>query len=355
MQRLPGLDLLRALAISWVIFFHAGTLGLGWAGGDFSGFGWMGVDLFFVLSGFLIGTQWLEALRTGQQSPFRTFYQRRAYRILPAYLLIVASYFAFPALREKPAIQPLWQFLTFTENLLIDFSSGKAFSHVWSLCVEEHFYLLFPLLSVALLQRPSARKTVVTLLGLVLAGMAWRAHVWLDDVSLRPESTQIQGYYERLYYPTWTRLDGLVMGVLLAVVRVHRPALWARALEHRAWVLLTGALTFAASVWLFEDRESTAATVFGYPLLSLGLAFVVLGCAAPGQRAVPGAAFIATVSYSLYLSHKQALHLMKSWQGETLGAHPWLAVAAYGTATLLYGLLLHFAVERPFLALRARR
>lgn len=126
MQRVAGLDLLRAFAIVWIMFFHAWLLELGtpWLNG--SRFGWMGVDLFFALSGYLIGKQWLTALRD-EKASLTGFYLRRAFRIFPAFLVIVAIYFVFPQGREQPAIQPLWQFLTFTENLLFDASLPKAF------------------------------------------------------------------------------------------------------------------------------------------------------------------------------------------------------------------------------------
>jgi peptidoglycan/LPS O-acetylase OafA/YrhL len=64
---------------------------------------------------------------------------RRAFRVLPAYLTVLLFYFAIPGFREAPGLSPAWQFLTFTENFRIDYLHDQAFSHVWSLCVEEHF------------------------------------------------------------------------------------------------------------------------------------------------------------------------------------------------------------------------
>lgn len=139
--------------------------------------------------------------------------------------------------------------------------------------------------------------------------MAWRAHVWLGDVSLRGDD-QVQGFYERIYYPTWTRLDGLVFGVLLAALKTWRPAAWAQLLARRGAVVLVGGACCVLAGWLFWDDPTTASTVFGYPLLSLGLACFVAACAHPSMRAVPGAGFLAATSYSLFLTHKQALHLV---------------------------------------------
>src|SRR5689334_22476730 len=173
MSRLPGLDLLRAIAVIWVMLFHSFLVG--GLGTDFawlSRYGWMGVDIFFVLSGFLIGRQVLAPLARGESMSYITFYRRRFFRIVPAFAVVLALYALFPSWREVEGMAPWWQFATFTLNLLIDYTSVQAFSHAWSLCVEEHFYLLFPLLAWWLTRRPSARVLVVVFCTLVLAGIA---------------------------------------------------------------------------------------------------------------------------------------------------------------------------------------
>src|SRR5262249_54150692 len=157
---------------------------------------------------FLIGTQVLRPLAAGGGFSFGDFYLRRAFRILPAYLLVVAVYFIWPSIREQGGIQPLWQFLTFTVNLFIDARNHLAFSHVWSLCVEEHFYLLFPLLAWWLARRPSVRRFVVVCTFVVVAGMLVRGALWLHF--LAPDAVIDQNSYgnaflERIYYPTWSR------------------------------------------------------------------------------------------------------------------------------------------------------
>jgi peptidoglycan/LPS O-acetylase OafA/YrhL len=354
MTRLPGLDVLRALAIVWVIFFHAGTLSLGSPWPAVTSFGWMGVDLFFVLSGFLIGRQWLTSQNFGD------FYLRRALRILPAYLVVVAIYFAVPATRERAQIQPLWQFLTFTENLFIDFFHGKTFSHVWSLCVEEHFYFAFPVLAWALLRRPSAGLTVGVFAAILIGGIALRAHAWFEVVApqaaVEGPGNMGQLFYEHLYYPTWTRLDGLLVGVGLAVLEARRPRAWEAAMRHPSTVLGAGLLFFLAAIALFQEQVSGPAAIAGYPVLAIAMGCFVAFAASPAGRRVhiPGAAFVAAISYSLYLTHKMALFLLRTWAGDELGKHGVLAIGAYSAITLLFGVALHLAVEKPFLALRAR-
>jgi peptidoglycan/LPS O-acetylase OafA/YrhL len=361
MNRLPGLDLLRAIAIVWVMIFHSYIIG-GW--GHFGGLdksGWMGVDLFFVLSGYLIGSQVLKPLAEGRRLSFADFYLRRAFRILPVYLLVVAAYFLWPSVREYPGIQPPWQFLTFTVNLLIDVQHNLAFSHVWSLCVEEHFYLLFPLLAWWLTRRPSLAKFVAACVAVVAFGLLVRGYVWLHFMGPAKDVDQNSyGKYflEGIYYPTWSRLDGLLTGVVLAAIRTYRPVSWARWALHANRILLAGLITVGLSIWFFQDRTGFLPTLLGYPLLSFGMGMLVFaGANATSVLArlrVPGASWLALASYSLYLSHKAVFHWVESSVGAKLDGHGVLTFAGYAGAVLLVGALLHHGVERPFLRLRER-
>ncbi len=350
MQRLPGLDLLRAIAIVWVMLFHSyivGGLGPFWAPLQLNG--WMGVDLFFALSGYLIGSQWLSPLSRGEPARFGQFYLRRAFRIMPAYLVVLALYFAVPGFREASGIQPLWQFLTYTVNLLIDYEHNQAFSHVWSLCVEEHFYLLFPLLAWVLMRRPSALKFGLVCASMVLLGMLARDQAW----------RHMQNFVEDVYYPTYNRLDGLLFGVMLATIQAFRPALWQRLQRSANTICLpAGLILLALSLWLFCERTAWLPSVFGYPLLSLGMATLVLsGTAAHswlGRLRIPGAGWLASISYSLYLSHKAAFHIVATLLGPRLGWQGLPLFVLYGVVTLSGAAVLYYGVERPFLRLRER-
>lgn len=103
--RLFGLDTLRALAILVVMLYHMTAFGeLPSRILSVTDFGWMGVDLFFVLSGFLIGQQVLKPYLMGQRPSIAEFYRRRIYRILPAYLVVLALYFLVPGWRESPRL-----------------------------------------------------------------------------------------------------------------------------------------------------------------------------------------------------------------------------------------------------------
>lgn len=357
MTRKPGLDLLRAIAIVWVMVFHSYLAG--WMGGGVLRWsGWMGVDLFFALSGFLIGSQVFTPLAQGRRVDFGDFYLRRGFRTLPAFFVVLAIYLAWPSLRETPGMMPAWQFLTYTLNLFID-PSREAFSHAWSLCVEEQFYLLFPALAVLLAARGSPRRGLFALVALVLGGMVLRAGLWLHFIEpVQRAGGDIYPPYKRfLYYPTYARMDDLLAGVALAAMRSHGSRGWAWIERRANTVAVFGVmLTLACMIGFADRRASFAGTVFGYPVLALAMAALVAAAASHrgvlSRLRVPGAAWIAAVSYSLYLSHKMVYGQLHGRFPAWVDGHGIWTVFAYAGAVLGIGAILHYTVERPFLKWR---
>lgn len=341
------------------MLFHSFVAG--GLGPDFqwlSRFGWMGVDIFFVLSGFLIGTQVLRPLQRGKGLAFQDFYARRAWRILPAFTVVLALYQCFPVLREEPGLEPWWKFATFTLNLLIDDGHNAAFSHAWSLCVEEHFYLLFPFIAWWLARRPSAPRVLAFCAGIVLLGLVLRTGVWLHNDALNPPRPW---FIEDIYYPSWMRLDGLLMGVMLAVLRVYRPEIF-RRLQARSHQLVLGALALLGlALLLFSNRTGLLANAIGWPVLSLGFCLLVLAATDPkgllGRWTLPGTAWLAAISYSLYLSHKIAMHLVHEMLAPVLSqrVQGLSLFSIYALAVLALGAALHYLVELPFLRWRDHR
>lgn len=358
-SRLPGLDLLRAVAIGWVMLYHLDSYGLPF--GAVVRHGWIGVDLFFVLSGYLIGAQLLEPYASAQQPNWRQFMLRRALRVLPAYLTVLALYVAVPAVRESDGMAPLWQFLTFTTNLFADYSHNRAYAHAWSLCVEEHFYLLLPAAAWLLARRPSCRRVVLAAAAVLVGGMLLRGWLWQYEVApyLHPSSGKddfLLRYVEAIYNPTYARLDGLLAGVLLAAIKAFRPRWWARLMEW-GWAWLVAGVTGIAACMLIEP-VSLAGVIVGFPLLAASLACVLLGALSPrtwiGRCAVPGARALATLSFSLYLTHKQVYHWMQNSFGPLLEQSDLLAFTVYNAAALAVAALLYAVVERRALRLRDR-
>ncbi len=117
-------------------------------------------------------------------------------------------------------------------------------------------------------------------------------------------------YVERIYYPTHTRLDGLLVGVTLATIKTFRPAWWQRAMSHGYLLLVGGLRLCAGAMWLFNDRLSFSASVVGFPLLAVGLGLLIASSIAPSSplSKIHGFGLIAALAYSAYLTHKEIIH-----------------------------------------------
>jgi peptidoglycan/LPS O-acetylase OafA/YrhL len=184
---------------------------------------------------------------------------------------------------------------------------------------------------------------------LVLRYWLWSTH---SDHGARPWD-----FFTVVYYPSYCRVEGLAIGVGLAALREYRRDAW-RSLTGRPWILTMAGVGLVAVGWAaFDGRRQMVAAVFAFPLVSFGFGAFVAAALAPGfwlaERRIPGAAVIATASYTLYLTHKQMIHL----SARLIDAHHaplWmtvgLAVALMATASAL----LHFGVERPGLLVRDR-
>jgi peptidoglycan/LPS O-acetylase OafA/YrhL len=321
-------------------------------------FGWTGVDLFFVLSGFLIGRQLLEPISAGERPRLGDFYLRRLFRILPAYWVVLAIYVLVPSAREHAELAaPLVRFLTFTQNIGL---KGGAFAHAWSLCIEEQFYLVLPLLALALAGRVRARTIGVLAISLVLAGIVLRGVLWwFCYAPYAGTDSERAVYWEWIYFPTWGRLDGLLAGVLLALVQVFRPAVWSRW-QRAPWrAALVAALALGLARPLCEQNRTLMGAGLAFPVLALGFAaLVVFATTDAGTRLlgrIPGARWLATLAYSLYLSHFLVLSVVRRvFERYGFGAHHPATAAAFVVSVLAFAALLHSGVERPFLRLRER-
>ncbi len=192
--------MLRVLAIVLVLGFHYPKEGAPAWVEAIPSFGWTGVDLFFVLSGFLIGRQLLAPVAASERPSLSAFCLRRFLRVLPAYWVVLAIYAFVPTAREQEAMAPLVGFLTFTQNFGLE---GGAFSHAWSLCIEEHFYLALPLLVLALRGRVSWRGVLALGLGIVVLGIVVRMGLWWTHLEAPPAGASLGRLYRRwIYYPT---------------------------------------------------------------------------------------------------------------------------------------------------------
>jgi peptidoglycan/LPS O-acetylase OafA/YrhL len=361
MQTTPrnsGLDTLRAIAIALVVMEHYVLF----VGGQpalarFGELGWVGVDLFFALSGYLIGNQVFGAMRSNDGFSASRFYARRALRTLPAFWFVLALYAFWPWFRAGRELPPLWQFLTFTQN--INLEPGTAFSHAWSLCVEEQFYLLLPALAlfIASMRRPLSWAWLAILAALV-AGIVVRGHLWTTLVGDDPKG--FYHYYKYIYYSSFCRFDELVAGVALALLKNYHAPLWQRMTARGNVALAAGAaLTGVALYGFAQDVYAFGITVAGFPLLAAGFALMILaglsGNSLLNKVRIPGAQSVALWSYSIYLLHKQVcILLIEPLKAQGILPGSWTSLAFSLAASLATGWLLYRLVEAPFMALRAR-
>ena len=342
---IPTLDGWRAIAILAVIGCHA-TVSYFYPWGPYpsdsglaiaSLLGDKGVEIFFAISGFLICTRLLEERHQAGRISLKSFYLRRAFRILPPYFLYLAI-LAWIAAAGVVEVAPIewWSCGFFFRNYIPDLPppfSGWYTGHFWSLSIEEHFYLVWPLMLV-LCGNGRARSAVVVLAFLV---MVWRV------LDYRFELASF-GYY--MHHRTDTRLDGLLWGCWIALL-LDIPAYrdWiARWFSPWAWLGVIVALT--GVIWV-SSTLSLIAVPFLLPWLLVG---TVLHPATPFSRALELAPvrWVGRISYSLYLW--QQLFVMGS--KKVLRPFPmgWLQelplniVAAFACAAASY-----YLIERPMI------
>ena len=361
-SRTLGLDTLRALAITLVFMYHymvfvSGTPTFGWL----SVVGWVGVDLFFVLSGYLIANQLFAGMARGETLSLKAFYARRGLRTWPAFWVVLAAYFLFPAEMGGKTPPPLWRFLSFTQN--IGLQPGTAFSHAWSLCIEEQFYLLLPA-ALLLASRVSSRRAHAwaAIVGLMLAGMATRAVLW--SLYGREDSGQIEHYYPNVYYGTLCRIDEFLPGVGVAFFKNFHPRSWQRTMQHGQSLLAAGLVAtvlMLVGVYHFYYIDGYGygffMSAFGYSLVAVAFSLLVMAALSPNSwlhvLKIPGVHYLAVWSYSIYLTHKAVGVIVKNY-AKTAALSPSVVLLATTVLSVLVGALLYRVIEAPFMALRER-
>lgn len=360
--RWAGLDHLRTLAILLVFLFHYQIPIFGhpeWLP-PLAKFGWTGVDLFFVLSGFLIAYQVFYGVKNGHGVGVKAFFIKRFFRILPAFWVVVALYFSWSGFHERERLLPAWRYLTFTQNFGLDLREYGTFSHAWSLCVEEHFYGLLPLIIVPLIRFKQFSLGGWLLLLLFAAGFCTRLYSWFHFcVPAAGTEGEVLCWYKYMYYPTYNRLDGLLAGVAIAALYHFKNDWWQRiAAKGNLWLVL-GLLTLTAAYFLCYDEHTFYASVFGFPVVAIGYAMLVVGAVSPvsvlHKVRSKATALIATLSYGIYLTHKGVVHIAQNVFGAMgIAADSGLMLVLCMAACIAAAALLYLLVEKPMLNLRSR-
>jgi peptidoglycan/LPS O-acetylase OafA/YrhL len=339
---IPSLDGLRALSISLVLLGHA-SLTWGGATGSEAGLarlGGIGVDLFFVISGFLITLLLLRERRKTGATSLRAFYVRRSFRILPAYLVFLLSVLILSGLGLVSMTGRDWAgALTYTTNFLP--GTSWPVGHLWSLSVEEHFYLLWPLLLVV----AGPRRACVLAAGWLVLAPFVRLAIWRG----------CQGTLD-IDYCTPARIDTIAAGCLLAYLVDHTRGRGWLAPPSAGWaaglaVLCVGGLVVSNGV--LSPVSGAYGITMRRTVDALSFAGLVWAGASQSGGALAGLlnatplVWVGRLSYSLYL-----------WQQPFLNPHSdaWMCRWPVNLFLALGLALASFAlVERPLLSLRERR
>ena len=309
MGYLPGLDGIRAVAIIGVLLYHAD---LDWLPG-----GYLGVDVFFVLSGFLITTLILEEFDRSGRIDFGRFYLGRARRLLPALvLLLVVCGLAVALIYQDAAYQFArdalasvfyvnnWHYIL-TEQSYFEFTGRPPLlQHLWSLAIEEQFYLVWPAVAYLLMRRFARRGVLIVAAALALLSTMWM--LWLAVRNGYPEFADPS----RAYFGTDSHVMGLLVGAALACV--WRPGRVRASLPTgpRALLLSTGVIALIAigafyalvseyTAWMYRGGFLVLAIVVGILIVVATHPAVPLG---PALGAQP-MRYIGQRSYGLYLWH----------------------------------------------------
>lgn len=338
---IPELDGLRGIAIIAVLLHHQLTPF------SLSG-GFLGVDLFFVLSGFLITGLLLDEFEKTGSISLRNFYTRRVLRLGPALALYLLASLAVSYHRQLMSVTSQIKLiviaLLYSTNWRLAFgwdSTLDPTAIIWSLSIEEQFYLIWPLLVLGGLALKLKRRFIIVGLGLSILGVMF--HRYLLSYEAVPLT--------RLYYGTDTRADALLVGCLIALLPIT--AIWVRA---KRWLNVASILSAAGLVYLivvstFSDAFLYRAGFTGIALLA-GILILVAANSPPRLLSVvlkwSPLRWFGRISYGLDLWHwlvvqNMSLYYLGYWQ-------PWARLAiALGIASASF-----YFVERPFNKLKSR-
>ncbi|AZB27035.1 acyltransferase [Chryseobacterium bernardetii] len=354
-ERFYGLDHLRSLAIVMVLLFHYRSFKHPEWVDTIGRFGWTGVDLFFVLSGFLISGQLFQEMSSKGSISLKSFYIKRFFRIIPSYFFTLFLYFTIPFFREREALPPLWKFVTFTQNYGLDVIHQGTFSHAWSLCIEEQFYLLLPLFLLMIMPSKFFKYFAVLIVFFITSSLMMRLVIWNGTIAwIDNNSLEFwRSWYMKIYYPTHTRLDGLGTGVLIGYFMQYSAGFKKAVHQNGNKLLISGIILLGIAFWICNEQVSKGASVFGFTLVAISYGFIVLSAVSSSSFLSRCKSYItaevAALSYAIYLSHKGIIHMIQAFfEKFDLGTSDTVCLIICLLGCAVGGLGYRFLVEKPF-------
>jgi peptidoglycan/LPS O-acetylase OafA/YrhL len=359
MHRSIQLDILRAIAILMVLtthifLFQKPTWWNGWA----IGAGWAGVDLFFVLSGFLISRLLFSEYQKTRGIAYWRFAFRRGMKIWPPFFSVSVIYLVWGFWSSHPH---RWFLVPFAHDILfMDSYVQGTFGHFWSLAVEEHFYIVLPIVLYAMLRsaKPnssdpfSSMPVLFLIVAVAVLGARIATHLLLPQFS-----------YFTHFFPTHLRIDSLEFGVLLGYCSLfHADRFW-KFIQKRRWILLPISFALISPCIIFGQTGDIIAPpnpflyTFGFTSIYLGFGLLmvlffqtpipVAGLFGYLGRSMAG---IGKYSYSIYLWHLPLILALQKYS--IMKSH--VALIPYYVACILLGIAFAKLIEIPSLRLRDR-
>jgi len=352
----PTLDILRGLAISIVVFYH------NFGSVSFFRFGWLGVDLFFVLSGFLITDILLKT--RDNKFYFRNFYIRRVLRIFPLYYLVLFVFFALsPILFKQKGPDTVFSyyqnnsawFWSYFQNWLMVKKGPPPvpfLAHFWSLAIEEQFYLFWPVLIFFAKKLESVKKIISAL---IIISIVTRLTVWM----IYPNEV------EKFYCNTFTRMDSLLMGCFLAVHLKQGKEIPLRFIK--AIIVCFIALVVASLIFFGNLRQDNLLfPTFGYSIAAAfftSLVYLILkyeSNLAGWSRRLNLLRFAGKISYGMYVYHIPIYLILCNVLSKTFATslsfsiieQPLFVSVLSVVLTVAASVISFYAVERPILNLK---
>ncbi len=362
LERFSALDGMRAFAVMAVLCYHAGV---SWFGG-----GLLGVDVFFVLSGFLITSLLCRELARSGTIRLGRFWAQRARRLLPALFVLILGVAAYAyvfrnsidvaAVRDD-ALSTLayvanWHFIFSDQGYFAQAAAPSPFLHTWSLAVEEQYYLIWPLIALFVAKRWGTAKLAL------VAGVGAAASAILMAAMFAAGFS-----VDRLYYGTDTRAQALLVGSFLGAVGSHLgrdfsivPARWSATLRQRRLWSLPGLAGAVLLVWAWHALEGQSPTLYrgGFLLVALAAGAVIVTCVTVPDSLVPRfcslrpLVFTGRISYGLYLYHWPLFLVIDHAHTGLLGIQ---LLAARLAASFTAAVASYYLVEEPIRSGRAFR
>lgn len=355
-SRLVGLDLLRLLAVVLVLGRHMEAAPGSWPAplrvplDVWRQGGWVGVDLFFVLSGFLVSGLLFSDYKARGMLGIGRFYMRRAWKIYPPFAVLIAVTVAITLAWGRP-VEPA---RLLAEVLFVQSYVAGLWNHTWSLAVEEHFYILLPLVLTVLLKwgrqtRTPARPILLATTLVALGALAGRIMNWY----VRPSYAHLTHLF-----PSHLRLDALFFGVAISYAYHFHTAEFVRRLAPHRRLLIGGGAALLVPAFAFRLENTPFVYTYGLTCFYVGSGMLLVGVllsSVPSGRAVRTLAMLGGYSYSIYLWHMP----VGVWGGRLLnlagaGGDRLFAPRAvvYLFVSVALGVLMAKLVEVPALRLR---